>query len=83
MEWDDGYDGSWKTCYAISQIAYCAPASLGLIAMADGRATKESLWADLRNPKDACTIWIADSSMVTKEDYKEYFASIDEKYGIA
>jgi ABC-type sugar transport system substrate-binding protein len=81
-EWDSGYDGAWKTCYAISDYAYSAPAAMGLIAMADGRATRETLWEDIRDPKDKCTIWIAESSMVTKEDYKEYFDSVNKKYGV-
>jgi ABC-type sugar transport system substrate-binding protein len=81
-EWDTGYDGAWKTCYAISDYAYSAPAAMGLIAMADGRATRDTLWEDIRDPKDKCTIWIAESAMITKDDYKEYFAEINKKYGV-
>jgi len=76
-EWDSGYDGPWVTCYAIAQLAYVAPATLGLIAMADGRATKETLWENERAPGDVCTIWIAESAMVTRDTYREYLASVD------
>ena len=79
-EWDSGYDGPWVSCYAIAQIAYVAPATIGLIAMADGRATKESLWENERAPGDICTVWIAESKIVTKDDYKEYMESIDAKW---
>ncbi|MDR1067728.1 MAG: hypothetical protein LBL36_00595 [Clostridiales Family XIII bacterium] len=81
-EWDSGYDGSWKSCLAISDYAYSAPAAMGLIAMADGRATKDTLWQEERAPKDKCTIWVAESEMVTKDTYKDYFAEINKKYGV-
>jgi ABC-type sugar transport system substrate-binding protein len=82
MEWDSGYNGAWKTCYAISDYAYAAPAAMGLIALADGRATPETLWADRRAEGDKASIWIAESSMVTKDTYKDYFVSVDKKYGV-
>jgi hypothetical protein len=81
-EWDTGYDGSWVTCYAMSQYAYCAPASLGLIAMVDGRADSESLWKEIRDPKDARTLFFADAGMVTKDDYKQFMADADAKFGV-
>ncbi|MDR0817589.1 MAG: hypothetical protein LBN35_03015 [Clostridiales Family XIII bacterium] len=81
-EWDTGYDGAWKTCYAMSDYAYSAPAALGLIAIADERATADTLWQDIRNPKDKRTIWEAESGMITKDDYKQFFAEADAKYGV-
>ncbi|MDR0813675.1 MAG: hypothetical protein LBO63_06710 [Oscillospiraceae bacterium] len=81
IEWDSGYDGAWKACYAISDYAYAGPAALGLIALADGRATPATLWPERRAAGDKATIWIAESSIVTKDTYKEYLTGIDKKYG--
>jgi ABC-type sugar transport system substrate-binding protein len=81
-EWDTGYDGAWKTCYAMSDYAYSAPAALGLIAIADERATADTLWAEIRKEKDKRTIWEAESGMITKDDYKQFFAEADAKYGV-
>jgi ABC-type sugar transport system substrate-binding protein len=81
IDWDAGYEGSWISCYAISDYAYAGPAALGLIALVDGRATVETLWPERRAPGDKATVWIAESSIVTKDTYKEYLTSIDGKYG--
>jgi ABC-type sugar transport system substrate-binding protein len=81
-EWDTGYDGAWKTCYAMSDYAYSAPAALGLIAIADERATADTLWQEIRDPKDKRTIWEAESGIITKGDYKQFFEEADAKYGV-
>ena len=47
LEFESGYEGSWKVCYAVSDISYAGPAAVGLIAIVDGRATEESLWSCL------------------------------------
>lgn len=80
-EWDNGYDGAWKCCVAISNYAYAAPMLLGLIALCDGRATAETLWPQYLGEGDKCAIWQSDYAVVTKDDYKEYMAEIDAKYG--
>lgn len=72
-EWDTNYDGAWKSCLAISNYLYAAPALCGLVALIDGKATPESLWASMRAPGDKATFYGAASSMITKDTYKAYF----------
>ncbi|MDR1217705.1 MAG: hypothetical protein LBJ99_03855, partial [Oscillospiraceae bacterium] len=40
---------------------HAAPAAAGLVAMADGRATMETLWQERRAPGDTATIWLVNS----------------------
>ena len=72
-EWDTGYNGSWKACLAISNYLYAAPALSALVALVDGTTTWDALWTDKRAPGDKYTFYSAESSMVTKDTYKEYF----------
>ncbi|SHI00253.1 ABC-type sugar transport system, substrate-binding protein, contains N-terminal xre family HTH domain [Sporobacter termitidis DSM 10068] len=72
-EWDTSYDGPWKSCLAISNYLYAAPCISALIALMDGKATPESLWPDMRTPGDQYTFYNAETTMVTKDTYKEYF----------
>ncbi len=72
LEFESGYEGSWKVCYAVSDISYAGPAAVGLIAIVDGRATEESLWSDLRAEGDLATSYIAEPIMVTKDNYKNF-----------
>lgn len=77
-EWDNGYDGSWVSCVAISDYAYVAPTISALIAQLDGTATPESLWASKRAPGDKYTIYYINNMIVTKDTYKAYFAEIEQ-----
>jgi len=72
-EWDTNYDGSWKSCLAISNYLYAAPALCGLVALIDGKATPDSLWSSMRAPGDKYTFYGAASGMITKDTYKDYF----------
>lgn len=80
VEWDSGYEGAWKSCYAIADMAYAGPAACGLIALCDGRATVETLWADKRADGDFATVWIADSIIMTHDNYAGYMQSYNSKY---
>jgi ABC-type sugar transport system substrate-binding protein len=82
MEWDSGYDGCWVSCLAISNYLYVGPALTGLIAICDGRATFDTLWADKRAENDPYTMLLVDSQMVTKDTYKAYFKSIADEWGV-
>ncbi len=79
-EWDSGYQGAWKSCYAIADMAYAGPAACGLIALVDGRATVETLWLDRRAEGDLATIWIADSMIMTYDNYAGYMQSYNSEY---
>ena len=81
QEWDNGYDGAWKCAIAISNYAYATPTVLGLIALCDGRATAETLWPQFKGESEECAIWLADYAVVTKDTYRDYLNSMDEKYG--
>jgi ABC-type sugar transport system substrate-binding protein len=80
-EWDTNYDGSWKSCLAISNYLYAAPALCALVAMLDGKATWDTLWSDMRAPGDKYTFYSAASSMITKDTYKDYFNGYAELAG--
>lgn len=82
QEWDSGYDGCWVSCLAISNYLYVGPAVTGLIAIADGRATHETLWADRKAEGEKYAMFLVDSQMVTKDTYQAYFRSIAEEWGV-
>lgn len=82
-EWNSGYDGCWVSCLAISNYLYTGPAALGLIALADGRCTPESLWQKVKEDTDKCAVWKTDSEMVTRNTYKDYFNSVADEFGVA
>ncbi|MDR2356958.1 MAG: hypothetical protein LBD92_02585 [Oscillospiraceae bacterium] len=85
-EWETGYDGCWVAAEHLSNFETCAPATLGLVALCDGRATQESLWRERAIPGDPFGseygIWYVESKVVSKEDYEAYSQSILDKYGI-
>ena len=80
-EWESGYDGSWVSCLAMSNYLYAAPAICGLVALLDGTATWDTLWTDRRDPNDLYTFYGVESTMVTKDTYKDYFNSLAEIAG--
>lgn len=82
-EWDNGYDGCWVTCMAISNYLYAVPTICGLIAMIDGTATPDSLWASKRAAGDQNTIYYIGMEMVTKDTYKGYFEKIAQTLALS
>jgi ABC-type sugar transport system substrate-binding protein len=79
-EWDAGYDGCWVSCVAISDYLYVAPTISALVAIIDGKATHESLWASRRAPGDKGTIYYIGNEIVTKDTYKDYYASVQAAF---
>ena len=80
-EWETGYDGPWVSCLAISNYLYAAPAICGLVSLIDGTSTWDTLWSDLRAPGDMYTFYGAESAMITKDTYKDYFNTYAEMAG--
>jgi ABC-type sugar transport system substrate-binding protein len=83
LEWDAGYEGSWVASYAVFNYNYVVPALCGLIALIDGRATPETLWAEVRAPGDKATAYVAGDQMVTIDTYKTVMADIEKSFGIS
>ena len=81
-EWDNGYEGSWVSCLAVSQYQYTIPAICGLIALMDGKATPETLWADSRVSTDKVTFYNISNEMVTKDTYKAFFDKVKSEAGL-
>jgi ABC-type sugar transport system substrate-binding protein len=81
-EWDNDYDGSWVSCLALSNYQYTMPAVSALIAMMDGKATPESLWQGKRLSTDKVTFYNVNYDILTKADYKEFFAKVLEDSGL-
>lgn len=81
-EWDAGYEGNWIANFAVSNYQYAVPAVCGIIAMADGRATAETLWEDMKRPEDKCAQFVVGQDMITHDNYQSYFKEIEEGFGI-
>ena len=75
-EWDNGYEGCWVACVAVSDYQYTVPGICGLISMIDGLSTQESLWTSKRAEGEAYTIYNINAQMVTKDTYQDYFDRI-------
>ena len=75
-EWNNGYEGCWVTCLAVSDYLYTVPTICGLVSLIDGMSTPESLWAGKRAPGDQYTIYYIGNEMVTKDTYQSYFDRI-------
>jgi hypothetical protein len=83
VEWDAGYEGCWVSSYAVYNYNYVVPALCGLIALVDGRATHETLWAEIRADGDKATAYVAGDQMITKDTYKTVQSDIEKAFGIA
>ena len=68
---------NWIATVPIYKTDFCAPMASGLVAMMDGRATMESLWAELRAPGDKATQYIVSVDVVTRDVYKDFIAKAD------
>ncbi|MDR0838274.1 MAG: substrate-binding domain-containing protein [Oscillospiraceae bacterium] len=81
-EWDSGYDGPWKANYAAPPFLYAATATFGLLALIDGRATNETLWADQFLPGDFAARFVLKPEMMTRDNYVEYIGNIMKSFGV-
>ncbi len=75
-EWDNGYEGCWVSCVAVSDYLYVAPTISALVALLDGTATPESLWQSKRGPDENYTIYYIRNEIVTKDTYQAYYDGI-------
>jgi ABC-type sugar transport system substrate-binding protein len=82
-EWDNGYDGSWVSCLALSNYQYTLPGISALIAMMDGKATPDSLWQSKRLPTDKAAFYNVNYDILTKDNYKEFFAKVLADSGLS
>ncbi|HHT16955.1 MAG TPA: substrate-binding domain-containing protein [Papillibacter sp.] len=81
-EWDNGYEGCWVSCLAISDLQYTVPGICGLVAMMDGKATADSLWSYRRAEGDQKTFYNILNEMVTKDTYKDFLARVQSESGL-
>jgi ABC-type sugar transport system substrate-binding protein len=87
VDWDSMAEDTKSplvACLAISDLLYAAPAVSGIVALIDGRATKEDLWLD-KTPAgwqfgEKYGVWLVENDVVTRETYKTYFDEINIKY---
>ncbi len=80
-ECNSTYDGAWKACLATSNYQYMSASACAVVAMLDGKATPESLWASQRAPGDKCTFLNLPNQMLTKDTYKDYFNNFAKMAG--
>lgn len=76
-EWNAGYDGCWAACVSIKPNIYSMPMLSGLLALADGRATPETLWQEVRAESDIATYYVMETTVITRETYKDYGKACD------
>ena len=81
-EWDAGYVGNWVASYAVYNYNYVVPALSGLMALIDGRATPDTLWAELKKPGDKAATYFAGDQMVTIDTYKTVQDEIAKAFGV-
>jgi ABC-type sugar transport system substrate-binding protein len=80
--WDSGYEGCWVSSYAVYNYNYVVPALCGVIALIDGRATWDTLWADQRREGDSYSAYIAGDQMIEKSTYLDVQQKIMDEYGV-
>ncbi len=80
-EWQKGYEGCWVCCVDFTYLDMAAQALSGLIAMADGRATMDSLWAEKRAEGDERTKYITNCNVLTAETFKTFYSDLYASYG--
>jgi hypothetical protein len=81
-EWDAGYDGVWIANYSVSAYQYAITGVMGLIALADGRATMETLWPEHFRPGDLAANFNVQADMMTRDNYKQYLEDIIRGFGL-
>jgi ABC-type sugar transport system substrate-binding protein len=82
-QWDTGYNGCWVSCLALSDYQYAIPSICALIALIDGKATPDSLWASKREKTDKVTFYNITPTIVTKDTYKAFFGKVKQEAGLA
>ena len=77
-EWGSGYSGTtWVGAIHVAPVYHSEPIICGLVAMIDGRATPQTLWADLKAPgADFAQVKI-DLFVMTIDNYQQYLADAD------
>ncbi|MCF0120819.1 MAG: hypothetical protein HUJ65_04190 [Oscillospiraceae bacterium] len=80
--WEESdYEGCWVGAYAINNYLYVWPMLSGLIALADGRADHDTLWADSRREGDLATLYSLPTVMFTKDNYKDILHGVEDQLG--
>lgn len=83
-DWESMSDDTMSVnvaCWIIHDFEMTYPAVVGLIALLDGRATKESLWQERTPPNyiygNDYGVWEVSGNIVTRQTYKAYLAEIE------
>ena len=77
-DWGGGYTGTtWVGAIHVAPVYHSEPIICGLIAMMDGRATPETLWADLKAPGAEFAQVKIDLFVMTINNYQQYLADAD------
>ena len=68
-------------CLATPDLLYGSPAAAGIVAILDGRTTMDTIWLEVTPPDymwgTDFGLWEAETHVVTRENYQEYFANIE------
>ena len=81
VDWDSMSEDTMSVnvaCLFLSDLRTSIPAVSGIVAMIDGRATKDTLWREKTPPNykygNDYGVWLLDTLVVTRADYKEALA---------
>ena len=83
-EWDGGYEGCWCAALALPSLVYTVPSICAVVSMIDGKSTADTLWLKERADGDIQTNFntVATGMMITKDNYKDFFAKIRDMAGL-
>jgi ABC-type sugar transport system substrate-binding protein len=81
-EWDAGYDGVWIANYSVSAYQYAITGVMGLIALADGRASMDTLWPEHFRPGDLAANFNVQADMMYRDNYRQYLDDIIRSFGL-
>ncbi len=77
--WDNDYEGCWVAALTSPLQYFTEPTMCGILALIEGEATPETLWPESVAPGDTYANNVIYSTMLTKENYKEFLADLVEK----
>ncbi|MDR2486395.1 MAG: hypothetical protein LBD12_00375, partial [Clostridiales Family XIII bacterium] len=77
-EWESGYQGAWKSLITVPLVELAEPMLCGLLAVLDGRATKETLWQDSVPEGQTYGVIEFPPETFTYANRGEYWTSVDD-----
>lgn len=74
---EEGNTPCWVATVPVYMTELAVPMAAGIIALIDGRATNETLWAELRADGDFATQYNTPVDVVTRDNYQQFISQAD------